>query len=85
MHDKNDPDYGSESLSQKHEELIQEAYKLYVLYRDQNPSDESNAKCQDLFDEQDYLLTSESGDDSEHQVKPKKKNKKKKKTHKNKK
>ena len=82
IHDKNDPDYRSESLSQKHEELIQEAYNLYLLYRDLNPSDESNAKCQELFDDQYYLLCSESGDDSEHQVKPKKKKNKK---HKNKK
>jgi hypothetical protein len=57
MHDKSDPEYGTESLSQGHEfdwsitELIEEAYNFYVLYRDKNPSDESNAKCQDLFEE----------------------------------
>jgi hypothetical protein len=83
MHDKSDPEYGTESLSQGHEfdwtiiELIEEAYKFYVLYRDKNPSDESNAKCQDLFEEWGCIPSSDSESGSEHEDKPKKKKKKK--------
>ena len=82
MHDKSDPEYGAESLSQGPEivwtinTLIEEAYNFYVLYRDKNPSDESNATCQDLFEEWGCLPSSdsESGSDYEDKQKKKKKN-----------
>jgi hypothetical protein len=89
MHDTSDPEYGAESLSQNHtidgtiNELIKEAYNFYVLYSDKNPSDESNANCQDLFEEWGCLPSSDSESGSECEDKQKKKNKKKKKNNKN--
>jgi hypothetical protein len=84
MNNKSDPEYGTESLSQNRtiygtiNELIEEAYNFYVLYRDKNQSDESNAKCQDLFEEWGCIPSSDSESGSEHEDKPKKKKKKKK-------
>jgi hypothetical protein len=91
MNNKSDPDYGINDISPEDEfswtmaELIEEAHDIFVKYKEKNPTDESNADCQDLFEEWDHRFTSESGCDCEHvcehedkQTKTKKKKKKKK-------
>jgi hypothetical protein len=85
MNNKNDPEFGinnvspEDSLSWTMSELIEEAHDIFVKYKEKNPTDESNANCQDLFEEWDHHFSSESGDDPENEDKQKKTKKKKKK------